>query len=274
MQSLNTRARQPDQAVGILAAVASRHHLAEKTSGFLLKWANNSAMDSPPSWLEVDSADQVLYSGHPSPFVLVPEGIATVVVSLITSYVISEGPLAGTTVFGHSIQFYLAILLALSILLLGYMELRRRFTQYVVTTQGVYKKTGIIGRDPDFIPIRNLQAMDWNQNPLERMVGIGDVMFFSASAGHMSTLDWSYVPDPSEAGGLIEDQLSGLNVEVQRQPPGTEESTEGQEQQTQPSDDDGGTQRSTGDAASATAEGATSDGAETEDSAETPRGFH
>jgi len=232
-------------------------------------------MDSPPSWLEVDSADQVLYSGHPSPFVLVPEGIATVVVSLITSYVIAEGPLAGTTVFGHSIQFYLAILLALSILLLGYMELRRRFTQYVVTTQGVYKKTGIIGRDPDFIPIRNLQAMDWNQNPLERMVGIGDVMFFSASAGHMSTVDWSYVPDPSEAGGLIEDQLSGLNVEVKRQQPATDtESSKSQEQQTQPSGGDGGAQRSAGDAASAAAEGATSDNSEAEDSAESPRGFH
>jgi len=167
-------------------------------------------MGSPPDWLSVESTDEILYSGNPSAYILVPEGMITVVVSAITSFVIAQGPLADMTLFGQSIQMYLLAMLLLSLLLVGYMEIRRRFTRYIVTSQGIYKKTGIIGRDPDYLPIRNLQGLDWSQGPFERVLGIGEIVFASASSGTMRSMKWTFVPNPEDVNGEIEDQLAGM----------------------------------------------------------------
>lgn len=166
-------------------------------------------MESPPSWLGVDSTDEVLYSGNPSPFILAPEVLTTLFISLVTSYVIAKGPLSGLSVLGLSIQDYLLILLSLSFVFIGYMDIRRRFTEYVATTESVHKKTGILSKNSDSIPVDSIQAADRDQNPLQRVFDIADVTIESASSAGVTQIEWDSVSDPDRIVGVIEKQLSG-----------------------------------------------------------------
>lgn len=170
-------------------------------------------MDNPPDWLPLDGNEELLYFGRPSKWILVPELIGTIIVTIVTAAVIQNGPLAGSRLFGYRVRDYMLALFIASLVFIGVMEVRRRYTGHAVTTQGVYRKRWIIGRDPKFISTNSLQLVDWTQRAHERIFRVGEIRFYTAADDQRDggEMRWSLVPRPAEVAATVHASVSGQN---------------------------------------------------------------
>jgi uncharacterized membrane protein YdbT with pleckstrin-like domain len=68
------------------------------------------------------------------------------------------------------------------------------FTNYVLTSERIIVRRGMIARSGTEIPLENINNVLFNQRVLERMLGYGDVIVESAGSMGQSVLD--NIPDP------------------------------------------------------------------------------
>lgn len=94
-------------------------------------------------------------------------------------------------------------LLSLTFLLgLGVPPLvRRHFTLYVVTTERIVVRTGVVSRSSKEIPIESISNVVFSQRVIERLLGYGDVLL--ESSGETSATRLQDVPDPEELQSTI-----------------------------------------------------------------------
>jgi len=95
----------------------------------------------------------------------------------------------------------------LSLLLVGLFiiagaYLQRENTQYVVTTDGLYKKTGVLSRDVQRIDFGKVQNTSYSQGFFGSQFGYGNVDV-STAGGSGVELQFRSVPDPREVQELI-----------------------------------------------------------------------
>lgn len=70
----------------------------------------------------------------------------------------------------------------------------RRFMVYVLTTERIIVRSGILSRSSVEIPLDSIQNVNFEQNPFERLLRYGDVRLESAGEGGQSVL--KDVPNP------------------------------------------------------------------------------
>lgn len=70
----------------------------------------------------------------------------------------------------------------------------RRFMVYVLTTERIIVRSGILSRSSVEIPLDSIQNVNFEQNPFERLLRYGDVKLESAGEGGQSVL--KDVPNP------------------------------------------------------------------------------
>lgn len=94
-------------------------------------------------------------------------------------------------------------LLSLTFLLgLGVPPLiRRHFTLYVLTTERIVVRTGVISRSSKEIPIESISNVVFSQRVAERLLGYGDVLL--ESSGETSATRLQDVPDPEQLQSRI-----------------------------------------------------------------------
>lgn len=71
---------------------------------------------------------------------------------------------------------------------------RRLFTQYVLTTERIVVREGVVARTGTEIPLESVTNVEFSQSVVERMLGYGDVLLESAGRSGQSRL--RDVPDP------------------------------------------------------------------------------
>ena len=71
---------------------------------------------------------------------------------------------------------------------------RRLFTQYVLTTERIVVREGLVARTGTEIPLESVTNVEFSQSVVERMLGYGDVLLESAGRSGQSRL--RDVPDP------------------------------------------------------------------------------
>lgn len=71
---------------------------------------------------------------------------------------------------------------------------KRLFTLYVLTTERIVVRTGVLSRSSKEIPLESISNVVCNQSITERMLGYGDVLL--ESSGETSTTRLDDVPDP------------------------------------------------------------------------------
>ena len=96
--------------------------------------------------------------------------------------VLAAGPIAATVAAG------LTVLLAIPPLVRWYATL------YVLTTERIVVRTGIVSKSGVEIPLENINNVLFSQSVLERMLGYGDVLIESAGSQGQSRLE--NIPDP------------------------------------------------------------------------------
>lgn len=88
-----------------------------------------------------------------------------------------------------------ALLSAVFLLGLGVPPfIQRQFTLYVLTSERIVVRTGVLTRNSREIPLESISNVVFNQSVIERMLGYGDVML--ESSGETSTTLLEDVPDP------------------------------------------------------------------------------
>ena len=92
------------------------------------------------------------------------------------------------------------IVLAMFVLVVNPL-LKWWFTIYVLTTERLITRTGIIARSGIEIPLENINNVLFNQNILERVLQSGDLLI--ESAGESGQSEFSNIPHPEEFQSLL-----------------------------------------------------------------------
>src|SRR6056297_2963018 len=125
-------------------------------------------------WLTLDQDEEIVWSGKPHESSLIP----ALIIGL---------PLA-------------LVLVGLFIIAGAYLH--RENTQYVVTTDGLYKKTGILSRDVQRIDFGKVQYTSYSQGFFGSQFGYGNVDI-STAGGSGIEMQFQSVPEPREVQELI-----------------------------------------------------------------------
>jgi uncharacterized membrane protein YdbT with pleckstrin-like domain len=125
-------------------------------------------------WLTLDEDEEIVWSGNPHESSLIPALVVGVPLSL----------------------------LIVGLLVIATAYLQRENTQYVVTTDALYKKTGVISRDVQRIDFGKVQNTSYSQGFFGSRFGYGNVDV-STAGGSGIEMQFASVPDPREVQELI-----------------------------------------------------------------------
>lgn len=135
-------------------------------------------MDAEFDWLTLDPDEEVQWSDTPHPYSLVP----AIVVGLL-----------------------LAVVLVGVVILVG-AYLSHRNTHYVVTSDALYKKTGVLSRNVQRIEFDKVQDTSYRQSFLGAKFGYGTVDVSTAGGGGVE-LSFANVAEPQAVQTLVNERL-------------------------------------------------------------------
>ena len=131
-------------------------------------------------WLTLDTDEEIVWSGTPHESSLVP-----------------------ALVFGLPLSI---VLVGLFIIAAAYLQ--RENTQYVVTTDALYKKTGVLSRDVQRIDFGKVQNTSYSQGFFGARFGYGNVDV-STAGGSGVEMQFASVPDPRAVQERINKRVKG-----------------------------------------------------------------
>jgi len=103
-------------------------------------------------------------------------------------------------------------LILIGLLIIAGSYLQRENTQYVVTTDGLYKKTGVLSRDVQRIDFGKVQNTSYSQGFFGSRFGYGNVDI-STAGGSGIEMQFRSVPEPREIQELINKRVKGSRGE-------------------------------------------------------------
>ncbi|XVH31210.1 PH domain-containing protein [Haloferacaceae archaeon DSL9] len=130
--------------------------------------------DLPLEWLSLDEAEEVLWASTPHRYSLLPAAVIGIPLSLV--------------------------LVGIPILVGAYLT--HTNTNYVVTTSGLYRKTGVFSRDVQQIGFDKVQNTSYTQTAFGSYFGYGTVDI-STAGGVGIEMRFRSVPNPASVQELI-----------------------------------------------------------------------
>jgi len=156
---------------------------------------------SVPEWVTLGEGEEIVWSGSPSLIVIAGSLVGGLL--LMTAGVVLYGfVLPGDFEF----RWVAWLLLPLGMLVAGAAYVRHRSTRYVVTTNEVYRKTGLLSRRVTSLRLDRIQNTSFEQSFLERLLSFGDVHVDTAGTGG-TEITFESVANPQEVSGLLTEQL-------------------------------------------------------------------
>lgn len=160
-----------------------------------------------PDWLSLAAGEEVVWIGHPT--------LARVAGRLVVGVVLFVGGmvLAATVPPEFGWVGGVVTLAGVGVGVAAYYL--NRSTQYVVTTDGIYRKSGLLSREVTAVPLDRVQNTAYSQSPLQRLLSYGDVRVDTAgTAGTELVLE--AVADPGEVTAVVSEQLAAPEVSRDR----------------------------------------------------------
>jgi uncharacterized membrane protein YdbT with pleckstrin-like domain len=93
-------------------------------------------------------------------------------------------------------RIVLGVAVLVWLLVAGRAVLAYWFTNYVLTTERIIVRSGMVARSGTEIPLENINNVLFSQRVVERLLGYGDVLLESAGSQGQSRLE--DIPDPEE----------------------------------------------------------------------------
>ncbi|WP_267642975.1 PH domain-containing protein [Haloarchaeobius amylolyticus] len=136
--------------------------------------SDTPATESTYDWLTLDEDEEIVWSGIPDQKSIYPALIIGLPLCLV--------------------------LVGIPIVVGAYLQ--RENTEYVVTTDGLYKKTGILSRDVQKIDFDKVQNISFSESFLGKQFGFGNVDI-STAGGSGVEMQFMAVSDPKQVQELI-----------------------------------------------------------------------
>jgi uncharacterized membrane protein YdbT with pleckstrin-like domain len=131
-------------------------------------------MDEQFEWLSLDEGEAVIWSGQPT------------TASAASSYAVGI--------------VLIPVVIGIFIIVSSYLLIQN--TDYVVTTNGLYKKTGVLSRDVQKIDFEKVQNISFSQGVIGTQLGYGSVNI-STAGGSGIEMRFSGIEDPKAVQELI-----------------------------------------------------------------------
>ncbi|MCG1003157.1 MULTISPECIES: PH domain-containing protein [Halobacterium] len=143
--------------------------------------------------IPVGDTESVVWTGRPRVTVVIP----AVVVGLVFAAVGLAGAAA-------SDSWLPVVLVPFGVLVPAWRYLRNRRTQYVITDEALYKKTGVFSRAVSQASLHTVQNSAFSQSLTGSVFGYGSVEFEIAGGG-----DFTYqrIGDPREIRALVDEAV-------------------------------------------------------------------
>lgn len=155
---------------------------------------------SVPAWVTLSEDEHVVWSASPS--------LLLAIGPLAVGFLVA---VAGVVLYGLlptdlEYRWVAWLLIPAGLALMGYAYVRHSSTRYVVTTNEVYRKEGLLTRQVTSLRLDRIQNTSFEQSPLERLLSYGDVHVDTAGSGGTEII-FEAVSDPQAVSGLLTEQL-------------------------------------------------------------------
>ncbi|WP_254536331.1 PH domain-containing protein [Halomarina litorea] len=153
-----------------------------------------------PDWVTLTDGEEVVWSGQPS--------IYPILSSLVAGFLVALGGFVLYILLPQDLAFrwVVYLLVPLGVLLMGVAYVRHTATRYVVTTNEVYKKTGLFSRDVTSLRLDRVQNTSFSQSLGQRLLSYGDVNVDTAGTGG-TEITFESVANPQKVSSLLTRQL-------------------------------------------------------------------
>ena len=145
-----------------------------------------------------DAGERVIYEGNPSWRSIIPFYLKGVALAVLITLVLR---LFGTGFF-H--LFLIVVIVVGATVLAGLVK--RASTVYTVTDRRLHLSRGVLSKEVEETRLDRVQNVSWTQSPVERLLGIGEVDFDTASGASGTLFVFSGVADPE---GVVESVRQG-----------------------------------------------------------------
>lgn len=176
----------------------------------LLVVTGQTAMESTPDWVTLTDGEEVVWSSPPAlfpylttmamPLLLLVAGLVVFVVP-VESVLPVDATVPGIVRLGATGVLAVAGLLGVTV-----EVLRWRSRRFLVTTEEVYHKQGLISRDVTNVRLEQIQNTTYTQSVLGRLLSYGDVRITTAGTDR-SEVVFRKVADPGSVVAEITRQL-------------------------------------------------------------------
>lgn len=148
--------------------------------------------------IPVGESETVVWTGRPRVTVVVPAAVVGVVL-------VAAG-VAGV-VLGES--WLPAVLIPVGVAIPAWRYLQNRRTQYVITDEALYKRTGVLSRSVSQAMLSTVQNSAFSQSLTGSVFGYGSVGFEIAGGGEFT---YRRIGDPREIRALVDEASGGDTV--------------------------------------------------------------
>ncbi|MFB9809012.1 PH domain-containing protein [Haladaptatus pallidirubidus] len=160
--------------------------------------------DFDASWLHRTPDEEILWRGHQSVYRILP------LVTVGVLFVLLGAGLAGSNFF--PLANWIGVILVLIGLIIAIPPLLKWRTEwYVLTTEEIYHKKGILSTNTIQIRLDRIQNTTYSQSLIERIFNYGDVTVYTAGSGTMD-LVFANVPNPQLVNSILTDQLDRVSM--------------------------------------------------------------
>ncbi|QSX00479.1 PH domain-containing protein [Haloterrigena alkaliphila] len=166
------------------------------------------AFSTTPDWFHISDDEDIVWESRPHPISMGSRllvGVALALVGLV---------LAGSTgTDGVGLLTIVGVVVAVAgTALAGARYLVWTNTRYVITTDELYKKYGVVSRDVTQFRLDRVQNISLSQSVAGRVLGYGDLTVYTAGSGEPE-LVFEHVSEPERASKLLSDQLEETTAE-------------------------------------------------------------
>ncbi len=153
-------------------------------------------------WLHLSPDEQVVWASRPHPIDLGPLMPVAVGVSILALGVTAWGLADGLSVMAATG----GVVVVGTVTFVSIRYLYWTNTKYVITSQKLYKKRGVVSRDVTQFRLDRIQNTSLRQSILGRLLGYGELTVYTAGSGDPE-LTFERVPRPERAASVLSDHL-------------------------------------------------------------------
>jgi uncharacterized membrane protein YdbT with pleckstrin-like domain len=165
-----------------------------------------SAVDAA-GWLHLSEGEEILWTDRPSLYPAVPALLVGLALAVAGVWLARTGALAPVLPLPEPVVRGVALApVPVGLVVAGWLYLHRWGIRYVLTTEEVYEKTGVLSRNVSQVRLERIQNTAFEQRTVERLLGYGDVRVYTAGSGG-TDLVLTDVPDPGRVSAILTEQL-------------------------------------------------------------------